>query len=303
MHAERVQHGDRGQRVRSGLAAARVDGVRPASAGVCVRMPAIAGRGDCEVGQRHGRQGVERCVKSHAPGVAVGAATHASQLPADLQQEVVQACRHERVGHLIHREALGDAGQIELKATGLRDAPVDRIEGEPLPAGACARGVQCRRRRRAMVAVCFGLRTEPPQRDQRADRRVDGATACLGPMQRTGQDFREGGGQGVTGAGFGRVVAADVRCRLPGAHLRDHPVERTGHSGADRIVRLQRRVVEPERPGGPHGAPRQRLEAGGVGHAWRCRVRVAAGVPGGKGGTHRRAHRCWAQGITSTVAA
>ena len=119
LHALRVQHGDAGQRMRHGLAVARIDGVRPAAAFDGAPMPAVARGGHGHVGQGDALRGRHLGVDLHLPRRAAGSPADAAQLAADLEQQVGETERAQRVDAVVDREALGDAGQVELHAAGL----------------------------------------------------------------------------------------------------------------------------------------------------------------------------------------
>ncbi len=300
-----MQHRDAREPGGHGLAAARIDGVRPAAACVLALVPAVAGGGDREAVERHVHRRGQFAVDLHAPWLSAGTAAHAAQFAADLEQEILEAARAQGLDAVIDCEALGDARQIEREAAGLGQrgrCVIGHVEGELSP----TRALACRFKgvRVDGAIVCIGAET--PTGDQRADRRIDRAAAVLGPLQRAGHHARELGRQRVPRARRRAVEARDLGVGLPVAHLRDHARE----CGFDRLAHFGQRphagVVEAQRPGRAHGPAGQLVQAGRIGEARHDRVGVAA-VPGTAGGERnaqggaRNVAR--GQGITSSVAA
>ncbi|KAG0761344.1 hypothetical protein G6F63_014539 [Rhizopus arrhizus] len=119
------------------------------------------------------------------------------------------------------------------------------------------------------------MRTETPQCNQRAKGGVEGALARGGDGLCAGQHLARLGREPAPLAGFGTVVAAEVRAGFPGAHLRDHLVQPRLDAGVQRVQVALARRDQRHTPGGAHGGA---TEAGdierGIGHGGaqaRCR--------------------------------
>ncbi|MDT4881075.1 hypothetical protein FQZ97_1168940 [compost metagenome] len=96
-------------------------------------MPAVARGGHGHVGQGDTLRGRHLGVDLHLPWRTARPPADAAQLAADLEQQVAETERAQRVDAMVDCEALGDAGQVELHAAGLQERGGGRIECQPLP--------------------------------------------------------------------------------------------------------------------------------------------------------------------------
>ena len=93
----------------------------------------------------------------HPPGLALGFGAGSAQFAADFHQIVADARVFEDFRQLVHGEALGDGGQVQIDAAGLGQGAV--VQLELLPAHPPAGRLDVRRRRRLEA---FRIRPEAP---------------------------------------------------------------------------------------------------------------------------------------------
>jgi hypothetical protein len=178
----------------------------------------------------------------HLPRLAVRAAPDAAQLPADFEQQIGEAQLTQCLDAVVDSEALGDAREVERDAARLQQG-----------AFASSNASRCQPATRTRRGKCFGrgqaallcVRPESPAGDQRTDGRIDRARAGARPVKGAGHHFGEFLGQHMTRARGRAVEPADVRRRLPVAHLRDHArkrrFDRLSHLSSGSIRGLSKR--------------------------------------------------------------
>ena len=147
----------------------------------------------------------------------------AAQFAADLDQVGRDARSLDGARNEVHRISLGDAADIERHAAWLTQGAGGGIDLESLPADTLSSRGNCLIGRRSVMGCRHG--TEPPQIDQRTDRRIESAIGGGGGRQRTFQHGAECHRQIQRNAGRQAVEPAEIGVGAPSAHLSIHLVE------------------------------------------------------------------------------
>ena len=280
MHGIGGNHGHRGGGVGHWPAAARIQGVRIALAVLFEAVPAVAGSGHGRVFQlQHPRWQVLFAgvlvggrFHQHPPGLAVGLAAIAADLAAHFDQGGGDALRAQVCGGQVGTMALGDSRQIQLQAAGLQQFAAVGAALQALPAALRPRAFDVFAGRDPSRGTGAA---EAPQVHQRAQGRVEGAVTGPGDFDGAVEHLREALRDGLPVACSGAPVAADVRLRLPGAHLRHHLVQLLLDAGVQCMQVGTGARVQARAPACPHAFPAEAGEAPGGRLLHRVRAAVA----------------------------